>query len=420
MATYRTFTALASASALFALLAIGTPALAVEQLSLDSAVTRALARNPRLRAAERAIEAARAREIQSGALPNPNLTLSVDQVPVPNPVDGNYMAGISQPLLLAGQREARVAVAQLETQLAELDLDVLRQDLAAQTKDAYAQVLFEIARTKQAEIDAQSAETLHKAMVTRYQAGSVPRVEVLQAEVERNRALRELAAANNRLLLARGPLNVLLGRESTAPLAIRELPAPQENRMPGLPLLVASALESRVELRRAQMAIEREALSRRLAQAGIWTGTEVNGLVGAVQGMPGFSVSLTVPVPFYRQQGEIAEAEANRARAEAERDALRNDITQQVDQAYREASVAAQEAQAFVTSYLPQAQRLVTNAQARFDEGEGTRLEITEARRSLSETQLEFQQALLRYRQALHRLERAVGTPLIANETTRQ
>jgi cobalt-zinc-cadmium efflux system outer membrane protein len=412
-------TTLVTASVLVALFTTGVataPAQAVAQISLSDAVSRTLARNPRLQAAERAIEAARARETQAGAAPNPNFTVSVDQVPIPDPRDGNYMVGVSQPLLLGGQREARVEVARLDTQLAELDRDILRQDLTAQTKDAYAQVLFEIARTQQAQVDAQAADVLYKAMVSRYEAGAIPRVEVLQAEVERNRASREFEAAKNRLLLSRGPLNVLLGREATAELAVSDLPTPEGDRIPGLPLMVTTAIERRVELKRAELLIERETLSRRLAQSGVWTGTEVNGLVGAVQGMPGFSASVTLPIPFYRQQGEVAEAEANRARAEAERDALRNEIAQQVDQAYREASVAAKEANAFGTLYLPQAQRLVRNADDRFREGEGTRLEVTEAWRSLRETQLELQQALLRYRQALHRLERAVGIPLILND----
>lgn len=393
---------------------MAAPARAVEQLTLNEAVAQALSRNPELQAAERAIDAAWAREIQAKALPNPNLALNIDQVPIPNPGDGSYMVGISQPLLLAGQREARQEVSRLETKLAEFDRDVLRQDLVARIKDTYAQVLFEIARGKQAELDAQGAETLYQAILHRYNAGAVARVEVLQAEVVRNRANRELEAAKNRVILARGPLNVLLGREATSPLAVQDLPAPQGGTLPKLPDLVVVALKTRVELRRAETAIQREVLSRRLAQAGLWTGTEASLLAGAVQGQPGFSVSLTVPIPFYRQQGEIAEAEANRARTEAERDALRNAITQQVDQAYREAHIAATQANSFAKNHLPQAERLARNAQARFEAGEGSRLEVIEARRALSETQTEFQQSVLAYRQALHRLERAVGKELNA------
>ena len=393
---------------------LAAPARAIEQLTLNEAVAQALARNPELQAAERAIDAARARETQAKALPNPNLALNIDQVPIPNFGDGNYMVGISQPLLLAGQREARQEVSRLETQLAELDRDVLRQDLVSRIKDTYAQVLFEIAREKQAELDAQGAETLYQAILERYKAGAVARVEVLQAEVERNRANRELETARNRVLLARGPLNVLLGRAATSPLAVQDLPAPQGGALPKLPPLVEEALKSRVELRRAESAIQREVLSRRLAQAGLWTGTEASLMAGAVQGQPGISLSLTLPIPFYRQQGEIAEAEANQARTEAERDALRNAITQQVDQAYREAEIAATQANSFTKIHLPQAERLARNAQERFEAGEGSRMEVVEARRALREAQSEFQQALLAYHQALHRLERAVGKELNA------
>jgi len=414
MAYFQSSCLYAITAAVVSVSVLAAPARAIEQLTLNEAVAQALARNPELQAAERAIDAARAREIQANALPNPNLALNIDQVPIPNPGDGSYMVGISQPLLLAGQREARQEVSRLETQLAEFDRDVLRQDLVSRIKDAYAQVLFEIARETQAGLDAQGMETLYQAILERYKAGAVARVEALQAEVERNRANRELEAAKNRVILARGPLNVLLGREATSPLAVQDLPPSQGGTLPKLPALVEEALKTRVELRRAESAIQREVLSRRLAQAGLWTGTEASLLAGAVQGQPGFSVSLTVPIPFYRQQGEIAEAEANRARTEAERDALRNAITQQVDQAYREAQIAATQANSFAKIYLPQAERLARNAQERFEAGEGSRLEVIEARRALREAQTEFQQSLLAYRQALHRLERAVGKELNA------
>lgn len=409
MASFQSSRLFAITATIVSVSIMAAPARAIEQLTLNEAVVLALARNPELQAAERAIDAARAREIQAKSLPNPNLALTIDQAPIPNPGEGSYMVGISQPLLFAGQSEARQDVSRLETQLAEFDRDVLRQNLAARVKDTYAQVLFEIARERQAELDAQGAETLYKAISERYKAGAVARIEVLQADVERNRASRALEAAKSRVLLTRGPLNVLLGRPAISPLAVKELPIPQGGTFPSLQALVEEALQTRVELRRAEAVIQREVLSRRLALAGLWTGTEAALMAGAVQGQPGFSVSLTVPIPFYRQQGEIAEAEANRTRTEAERDALRNVITQEVDQAYREAHIAVSQANSFAKVHLPQAERLVRNAQERFEAGEGSRLEVVEARRALREAQAEFQQALLAYRQALHRLDRAVG-----------
>jgi cobalt-zinc-cadmium efflux system outer membrane protein len=382
--------------------------MAAESLTLREAVETALTVNPQLRAAERQIEAARARETQANALPNPNLTLIVDQVPVPDPIDGNYMAGITQPLLLGGQREARTELARIETQIAELDREVYRQELAAKVKTAYAEVLHDLAGISLAQVGYDRAAATLRGFQARYKAGEVARVEVLRAEVEAGQQIREMGIARNRAQQAKAQLNVLMGRAADSPLTLEDLPAPQV-AFPALAEVTRDALEKRVELRRAGLSIEREALQRQLAQSGQWTGTEVMGAVGMVGGRPGFSTTLTIPMPFYRQQGEIAEAEANKARAEAERDALRNDITLEVEAAYRDGAIAANQVNMFLRIYVPQAQRFVANAEERLKAGEGTGVEVSDARRALIETQAEYQRALLAYRQALTRLERAIG-----------
>lgn len=401
--------------ALLTLALAASPAWSVEQLSIQEAVSQALDRNPDIRAAEREIEAARARETQAGVLPNPNLSLAVDELPINSPMNGNYMAGISQPLLLGGQREARQALAQIERELAELQLQTLRRDLAARVKGAYIELLFEVAGVNLARTGEQAAETQLVATQRRYKAGEVARIEVLRAEVERNRASREVNAATNRMYQRRSQLNVLLSREAPTPVAVEELRAPESKGLPELPTLVTRALDTRIELRQAELAIERESMQRRVAQSSLWTGTEASVLVGTVDGGPGLSTSLTVPIPVYRQQGEIAEAEANRARAEARRDALRLSITSEVDGAYREAQSAAQQAELYTQSYVPLAERLVENAEKRFAEGAGSGFEVIEARRALRETRTEYHRALLEYRGALARLERAVGVELFGS-----
>lgn len=136
-------------------------------------------------------------------------------------------------------------------------------------------------------------------------------------------------------------------------------------------------------------------------------------LGGGVSGQGlGFSASVTLPVPVYRQQGEIAEAEANGRRAEAERDALRNAITLEVEQAYRDAAEARAQVVAFRKAYLPEAERLTDNARRRFLAGEAGSVEAIESRRALTEVKTQYQQTVLDYRRPIATLERAVGRSL--------
>lgn len=393
-------------------LSMTTPAWAQLPLGLHAAVEEALSHNPQVRAVNRQLEAAQARETQAGVLPNPNVTFAIDEVPVPQPIQGIYTVGVSQPLLVGGLREARIGVAKLDATLAGFDRDVMRLELTEQTTEAYVQLLFEREGLRLARLNDAAAASFLKTAQARLRAGEAAEVEVLRADVERSRAQREVASAANRELKARGELNVLLGREAQLPLAIAPLAATAAPKLPPLPDMVRLAIANRIELKQAELAIEREVLQRRVAQTSLWTGTEANVSAGLIGGMPGFSTSLTLPVPLYRQQGEIAEAEANRGRAEAERDVRRNAITLDVEQAYREAVSAAQLAELFRKTYVPQAERLLDNAERRYQAGEGTGLEAVDARRALQEARTEHQRALLEYRRALAHLERASGTSL--------
>lgn len=405
-----------SKSVLFAVAAsllVVQAALADETLTMAQAVSLSLANNPSFRAARRTVEAAASREIQAAAWPNPNVSLMVDQVPFKNPGGGNYMAGISQPLLVGNQREARVEVARLDRIIADLERETTRRDLIAKVKDAFVQLLFEEQGAQLAGLSEEAAASVLKATRARFKVGELAQVEVLRAEVEHGRARREHSSALNHVTQARGHLNVLMGRQAQVPFAAVDVGLPVSEALPPLAGLVGRGLGSRVELRLADLAIQREELQRRLVRSGLWTGTEVSVAGGAIAGQPGFSTSLTLPVPLYQQQGELAETEANRLRAEAERESLRNEIGLEITQAYQDALNAAQQAALFRQSYVPQAERLAENAQRRFLEGEGTGLEVLEARRALREARTEFQRALLEHREALAHLERAVGTDLL-------
>lgn len=369
----------------------------------------AIARNPEVRAADRSRDAAKARLVQAEAWPNPNLMLTADQIPLTNLGAGNFLVGLSQPLWMGGGREARMEVAHIELELAQIEAELVRRNLAAQVKEAYAWHQSDHEALRLAALGQEAASRFRAAMAARYRAGEVARIDLLRAELDWGRAARDLAAAESREAQSLAELNVLLGRE---PHLSVEVDAPAALALPGLPpapLLLSMALAERPELRRAALAIRREAAQRKLAQAGQWTGTEAALAGGLVAGQPGLTATMTLPVPFYRQQGEIAEAEANRARAEAEGDALRFRITLEVERRYHDALIAGRQAKLVQEGYLEQARRLVDNAHGRYAVGEGSGLEVSEAAQALRQAQADHRQALLAQRQAVIRLELAVG-----------
>jgi outer membrane protein TolC len=243
-------------------------------------------------------------------------------------------------------------------------------------------------------------------------AGEFAPIERLQAEVEVGRAERAVARMEGLVQDATGRLAVLVGRSPTEPIHVGEVPAPSSGAWPLAGTLVRAALEGRVELKQAQLAIQREGVQRQLAEAGVWDGTEASLAAGTFSGLPGFTATVTWPIPVYRQKGAIAEAEANRLRAEAELAALRIEVELETRAVIREAEGAREAFTLHRTRLVPRAAEWLDQARRRYRAAEGSGLEVIAARRSLAEVQSAAEQALFELREAIARLEALSGVAL--------
>jgi len=108
-------------------------------MSVDEAVTYALANNGDLLATRKEIEAAQALVKQAGFRPNPKLDIEgARQI---NGKDNSVMAGAMLPLELGGRRAARIAVAQRELELREHELANRERLLAAEVRMKFGETL---------------------------------------------------------------------------------------------------------------------------------------------------------------------------------------------------------------------------------------------------------------------------------------
>ncbi|HOW97799.1 MAG TPA: TolC family protein [Kiritimatiellia bacterium] len=116
------------------------------------------------------------------------------------------------------------------------------------------------------------AEEQRRTAEARYEAGEVPKTDVLRAEVEVSRARRELDVSRNQWQLAGAQLATLIGA-GDGPVSVQAPPEGLADRLEhadSLETLIAAALEQRDDLRRA--AYEREAARWSLVKArrGWW------------------------------------------------------------------------------------------------------------------------------------------------------
>src|SRR5438132_2925297 len=166
-----------------------TPQASGEPLTLEAAFARAFAANPMIAAARlrRAINLAGidvARE-----RPNPDLHAEVErETPLQD-------VGIALPIELGGKRARRIDVAQAVVNAGEAELMATILDIRNQVRRAYfSRVLAELRFSVLDELR-QFAARARDAAQARFDVGSAPRLELLQAELVLAQAENEVASA---------------------------------------------------------------------------------------------------------------------------------------------------------------------------------------------------------------------------------
>src|SRR5581483_26133 len=259
----------------------------------------------------------------------------------------------------------------------------------------------------------------------RYNAGTVPRFNVLQAEVALSNERPRLIQARNALRISKNNLVNLLGY-NVPPQISEDLPLQLTDKLDAdpyqidLPIAIAKALENRTELASLRKA---EALRKEgviTARAGYKPTLQIFGGYGVensqftndpsqyVSGaMAGAQVSWNIFDGFLTQ-GRIKQAKALYQGSQVDVDNEARSIELEVRTDYSNFIEAQEtlESQKKVQEEADEALRLAT---ARNQAGTGTQLDVLQAQTSLTQARSTQVAALHDYDVARARLERAIG-----------
>ena len=394
-----------------------------EAMSRIDAIRLVVERNPQVKAARHAYEAARAQARQAGALPDPELELEFAELPELGSLGGygERTIGVSQrvefPLkwwhrLQAGRQHAEA------TRLAVFEMTKL--DISLQAKRAYDRIALQKSLLQHARQDLGLAQNILRQAHIRFEAGDVPQLDVMRASVEVGRATNRLTAVKNDLSVAKTALNALLARPLQTPFALADSLVHQPFET-DLDQLTAAALKQRPDLAGIELQLKALQSQQAAATAAYWPdlflGLARQQLRGAHE-ENSWRLRFGMEVPlwaFSRQRGERAEAKAEVAKVAAERDAVRYQVLLETEQAYLDLNTAEEQVALFRDQILPEAERAFEVAGRSYDEGKLTYLELLEAQRTWIETQIEYAQVLFQYRATTAELERAIAGPLSAN-----
>ena len=164
--------------------------LIAEPLSQGLVIQLALDHNPRVTAAHQAWQAARARIWPARILPDPELSFEYETLPEALRLGGygERSIGVTQTLEFPGRPYLRGRVAAQEAQVAWLEYERVRTEVAAEAERVFGRVWADQRRLGNAEEGLRLATEFRDRTRVRVEAGDASWAEVLRTEVETGRA----------------------------------------------------------------------------------------------------------------------------------------------------------------------------------------------------------------------------------------
>jgi outer membrane protein len=414
-----------------------------QPLSLADAVNLALTQNPNIRRAQKDLEASQGVVIQTRAIAVPKVRITgsydaKDEGDVDRIVSTNFTFGsdqtwqtqirVIQSLYEGGKIASSLRVAKLTKEQAVLNYQTAVADTALNVQIGYFDVLL---AEQQITVQEASVELLNRELADttrRFDAGTVPRFNVLRAQVELANAQPKLIRARNAFRIAKNNLANLLGfnvpRES-----LEDIPLNLSGKLEAepyameLPRAIALALERRTELgalRKAESLRKEDIVNAKAgykpslqAYAGYDAhnsilrndlGAELHGWIAGVQ----LSWDLFDGGLAY---GKIKQARALEEKAEIELE----DAGRRIELEVRTAFSNFREADEVLKSQekvVEEAEEALRLAKVRNEAGTATQLDVLSAQTALTEARTTQVQALHDYAVARARLERAVGATM--------
>ena len=310
-----------------------------DNLTLEETLDLVRDHSPRLAAERAAVDRAVAEQIQAGRLPNPELEIEVER---PSWGDTRrdreeYEVLVEQPLLLRGQRGARVDLAEMNADAARSEFRAAAAGLLTETRQTFVELLAHQERLAAFEALRQDLRRIQDNVSGRVEAGDTSPYDLTRVRIEISTIESEIIAARDARDEAAARLAALFGARgddfrvdgdldpSLMEANYRSLwPEAEEN----LPELISARQRNRTSNQAVDVA-RRERPPVPSVGLGAVQDREDRG--GAVL----LSFSMDIPV-FDDRRGTVAEAQADSLGTRLELDATRRGAQAELQRAVRE------------------------------------------------------------------------------------
>ncbi len=351
-------------------------------------IQEAMARNPDLGQAKVLVQAERERIPQAKALPDPTLSLGIQndgfhKIEVGQMETSYYQVILTQPLPWPGKRALRGQVAQLGSQATEASVGRARLSLEADVRRAYTGLLLVRSQLRLLEDQALFLSQAEATARTRYEVGQGVQADLLRAQLERTRLEQTRARLQAEERIAQGQLNRLRNAAPDQPIAtlrsLEQLPDPQ----PVGPDFLAQAEADSPELKAARLGIQQAQSSLDLAKLDRHPDFSVSaGLMprGGLEPMWTASVGITLPLwQKNKQKRAVAEQEYRHSASGFEVEKLRCLLAQRIQERSSDLKASLQVLQLYRSGLLIQSEGAFKATLAQYTVGRLPFLSVLEA-----------------------------------------
>lgn len=391
---------------------LSAPAMAqvstAESLTLNAAMERALAANAtiaaaRLRGPINLAGLAVARERL-----NPEATVEIaKETP-------RQAFGVAVPLELGGKRAKRIAVGEAMIRAGEAEITATIAQVRNDVRRAYYGVLVADARLLLMNEVRDIAVRVRDTAQQRFEAGSAPRLEVMQAQLTLASAENEATAAQGSAAAARAQLNALLGQPLESVTTLSTAVDSGEPMTTAAAMMLAQtasteliALDRQIETQRARIALARSLRVPDLVPTATLThGAQPEFTYGWRAG-----VAVTLPVFTSHRAGVLVE-QTTLDQLTAQRQATLVRINGAVTAAAVTAGAQRRLYIRYRDEIIPQALQVEQLAQEAYQLGQTGIATLLPALQATRDVRLRALDAVSQFQNALADLERALGVPL--------
>ena len=335
--------------------------------ALQDLLTEAEQNNPQIQAVRQGWQAAKQVPSQVSALPDPQFNLQQVNVGSPRPFAGYtnsdfaYIGfGVSQDFPYPGKLRLKGEIAKRDADIGQRQYESVRRSILAGVKAAYFQLAYLSKTLGIIESDGELLQQVEKAADARYRSGMGNQHDVLQAQVERTKLLREITMHHLEVAKLQAQIKQLLNRPQTSPdiepSALPETPLPYTFEE-----LLSATKAQNPEISGAEKIVERQKLQVDLAHKDFYPDFNVQYMwqrTDPTQFRAYYMLSFGVRVPIYRgskQRPELAQAEAELNRSRSESDVQSQQGAFEVRSQYETAQKTAELLTIYREGLLPQA-----------------------------------------------------------------